>query len=31
MQRQGLDFYGYAHPFGSIASVTLQSHPAFLD
>lgn len=31
MQRFGLDFYGYAHPYGSPARVTLETNPAFLD
>lgn len=31
MRRQTLDFYGYAHPFGSLARVTLQSNPRYLD
>ncbi|MDF1790889.1 MAG: TIGR04372 family glycosyltransferase [Thalassobaculaceae bacterium] len=31
MRRQTLDFYGYAHPYGSPARVTLETHPRFLD
>lgn len=31
MQRSNLAFYGYAHPFGSIARVTLEAQPGFLD
>lgn len=31
MQKANLAFYGYAHPFGSIARVTLEAQPGFLD
>ncbi|WP_175474210.1 TIGR04372 family glycosyltransferase [Thalassobaculum litoreum] len=31
MQASNFAFYGYAHPFGSIARVTLEAQPGFLD
>ncbi len=31
MQASNFAFYGYAHPFGSIARVTLKAQPGFLD
>ena len=31
MQDKTLAFYGYAHPFGSLARVTLETQPGFLD
>ena len=31
MQQSNFAFYGYAHPFGSIARVTLEAQPGFLD
>jgi putative glycosyltransferase (TIGR04372 family) len=31
MQASNFAFYGYAHPFGSLARVTLETQPGFLD
>lgn len=31
LKRRNMAFYGYAHPFGSVARVLLESHPGFLD
>lgn len=31
MVDENLDFYGYAHPYGSAARVTLETNPSFLD